>query len=141
MPLSHVQRPLYEVKANLFKGLAHPYRIRILELLAGAAEVSVTDLQAETKLEASHLSQHLAVLRRHRLVESERRASHVYYRLSDRRTAELLSVARSLLLSMLEDDEGRLAEAQTLPQIPGGPATTGRVAPTASPVTTSETAQ
>ncbi|MGO1676479.1 MAG: transcriptional regulator, partial [Brevibacterium aurantiacum] len=36
MPLSHVQRPLYEVKANLFKGLAHPYRIRILELLAGA---------------------------------------------------------------------------------------------------------
>ena len=122
MPLSHKQRPLYEVKANLFKGLAHPYRIRILELLAGAPEVSVTDLQSETELEASHLSQHLAVLRRHRLVESERRASHVYYRLADRRTAELLSVARSLLLSILEDDEGRLAEAQTLPQIPGGPA-------------------
>ena len=118
MPLSHLQRPLYEVKANLFKGLAHPYRIRLLELLAGASEVSVTDLQAETELEASHLSSHLAVLRRHRLVASERRASHVYYRLADRRTAELLSVARSLLLSMLEDDESRLAEAQTLPQIP-----------------------
>ena len=127
MPLSHLQRPLYEVKANLFKGLAHPYRIRILELLAGAPEVSVTELQAETELEASHLSQHLAVLRKHRLVESERRASHVYYRLADRRTAELLSVARSLLLSMLEDDEGRLAEAQTLPRIPGGSA------PTSSP--------
>ncbi|MBM6588682.1 metalloregulator ArsR/SmtB family transcription factor [Brevibacterium sp. RIT 803] len=122
MPLSHQQRPLYEVKANLFKGLAHPYRIRILELLAGAPEVSVTDLQSETELEASHLSQHLAVLRRHRLVESERRASHVYYRLADRRTAELLSAARSLLLSMLEYDEGRLAEAQTLPQIPSRPA-------------------
>lgn len=118
MPLDHLQRPLYEVKANLFKGLAHPYRIRILELLAGATEVSVAELQAETALEASHLSQHLAVLRRHRLVISERRASHVYYRLTDRRTAELLAVARSLLLSILEGDEGRLADARQLPQIP-----------------------
>ena len=119
MPLDQLQRPLYEVKANLFKGLAHPFRIRILELLSGNDEVSVADLQAETALEASHLSQHLAVLRRHRLVESERRASHVYYRLADRRTAELLAVARSLLLTMLEDDEQRLAEARSLPTIPG----------------------
>ena len=88
MPLNQSQRPLYEAKANLFKGLAHPLRIRILELLAGAEEeVSVADLQTETGLEASHLSQHLAVLRRHRLVVSERRASHVFYRLVDRRTA------------------------------------------------------
>lgn len=133
MSFNRAQRPLYEVKANLFKGLAHPYRIRILELLAGAPEVSVTDLQADTELEASHLSQHLAVLRRHRLVDSERRASHVYYRLADRRTAELLSVARSLLLSMLEDDEGRLAQAQSLPQIPGGPAPVDGPAATSEP--------
>lgn len=117
MPLSHLQRPLYEVKANLFKGLAHPYRIRILELLAGAEEVSVSELQSETELEASHLSQHLSVLRKHRLVVSERRASHVYYRLADRTTADLLAAARSLLLTMLEDDESRLADAQSLPQI------------------------
>lgn len=117
MPLSHLQRPLYEIKANLFKGLAHPYRIRILELLAGAEEVSVSKLQSETELEASHLSQHLSVLRKHRLVVSERRASHVYYRLADRTTADLLAAARSLLLTMLVDDESRLADAQSLPQI------------------------
>lgn len=140
MPLSHLQHPLYEVKANLFKGLSHPYRIRILELLAGTSEVSVTDLQTETELEASHLSQHLAVLRRHRLVESERRASHVYYRLADQRTAELLSVARSLLLSMLADDEARLAEAQTLPQIPGGLASTRGAAATDAPASSDESA-
>ncbi|MGC3020271.1 MULTISPECIES: ArsR/SmtB family transcription factor [unclassified Brevibacterium] len=122
MPLDQRQRPLYEVKANLFKGLAHPYRIRILELLADGTEVSVADLQSETELEASHLSQHLAVLRRHRLVVSERRASHVYYRLADRRTEQLLAVARALLVSMLEDDEGRLAQARSLPQIAGGAA-------------------
>ncbi|WP_423059041.1 ArsR/SmtB family transcription factor [Brevibacterium linens] len=120
MPLNQSQRPLYEAKANLFKGLAHPLRIRILELLAGAEEeVSVADLQTETGVEASHLSQHLAVLRRHRLVVSERRASHVFYRLVDRRTADMLAAARGLLLGMLEDDEAQLSEARSLPQIRG----------------------
>lgn len=120
MPFSQRQRPLYEVKANLFKGLAHPFRIRILELLSASPEVSVADLQRETGLEASHLSQHLAVLRRHRLVEAERRASHVYYRLADARVADLLAVARGLLLGILEADGARLDDAQALPALPGG---------------------
>src|SRR5699024_3219515 len=119
MPLNHSQHPLYEVKANLFKGLAHPWRIRILELLSGPEEVSVADLQTDTQLQASHLSQQLALLRRPRLVASERRAGHVYYRLADRSTAELLAVARGLLLTMLGEDEERLSEARTLPRIPG----------------------
>ena len=119
MSLGDEQRPLYEIKANLFKGLAHPYRIRILELLAEDDEVSVAALQAETELEPSHLSQHLSVLRRHHLVASERRASHVYYRLADPRIRELLAVARALLLSMLSEDRDRLDAAQSLPEIAG----------------------
>jgi ArsR family transcriptional regulator len=119
MPLSQRQRPLYEVKANLFKGLAHPFRIRILELLSAADEVSVAELQADTELEASHLSQHLSVLRRHHLVVSERRGSHVYYRLAYPRIRELLAVARALLLTMLSEDTDRLSEAQSLPEIHG----------------------
>lgn len=119
MPLTPAQHPLYEVKANLFKGLAHPYRIRILELLSSSPECSVADLQNETGLEASHLSQHLAVLRRHRLVESERRASHVYYRLADPRVGELLAVARELLLGLLASERELLADAGSLPQIGG----------------------
>lgn len=117
MPLSDVQRPLYEMKANLFKGLAHPFRIRILELLSDADEVSVARLGEETGLEASHLSQHLSVLRRHRLVVSERRASHVYYRLADRRTAEMLAVARALLLEIVRADGERIEEANALPAL------------------------
>lgn len=118
MPFSSAQLPLYEVKANLFKGLAHPFRIRILELLSASSEVSVAALQAETGLEASHLSQHLAVLRRYRLVESERRASHVYYRLADARVADLLAAARGLLLGILEGDRGLLEDAYALPSLP-----------------------
>lgn len=117
MPLDDAHRPLYEVKANLFKGLAHPFRIRILELLSDADEVSVARLGEETGLEASHLSQHLSVLRRHRLVVSERRASHVYYRLADRRTAEMLAVARALLLEIVRSDGERADEANNLPTL------------------------
>ena len=105
MSITLDQRPLYEVKAGLFKGLSHPLRIRILELLSTATERSVAELQAETGLEASHLSQHLAVLRRHRLVESDRRGSHVYYRLAYPEVAELLTVARRLLRA--RRDRGR----------------------------------
>lgn len=117
--LSGTDRPLYEIKAGLFKGLAHPLRIRILELLAASPEVAVAELQRETGLEASHLSQHLAVLRRHRLVAAERRASHVYYRLADERVRDLLAVARALLLGVLEGDRERLADARELPAISG----------------------
>ena len=119
MPLSQSQRPLYEVKANLFKGLAHPVRIRLLELLSDSPELPVSALQAETELEASHLSQHLSVLRRHHLVVSERRDSHVFYRLADPRIRELLAVARALLLTMLSEDTDRLSEARSLPEIQG----------------------
>lgn len=118
MSFTHSQLPLYEVKANLFKGLAHPLRIRILELLTTHPDATVAELQRETELEASHLSQHLAVLRRHRLVTSERRASHVHYRLADPRVAELLAVARALLVQILSADGARLEDALSLPALP-----------------------
>ena len=115
MSLSRGDRPLYEVKAGLFKGLAHPLRIRLLELLADQAEHTVAELQGETGMEASHLSQHLAVLRRHRLVTSERRASHVYYRITEPEVAELLTVARRLLAAVLTSDAEQLGRISALP--------------------------
>jgi DNA-binding transcriptional ArsR family regulator len=104
--------PLYEVKANLFKGLAHPVRIRVLELLSAAPEVSVTELLAATGLEASHLSQHLSVLRRYHLVKGERRALQMFYTLAYPQVAELLSVARLLLGEMLNTTRQQLESSQ-----------------------------
>lgn len=91
------QRPLYEIKANLFKGLAHPYRIRVLEILSAQPQATVSEMLADLNLEASHLSQHLAALRRYGIVKSERRANVVYYRLAFPQVADLLDISRSLL--------------------------------------------
>ncbi|NOJ58867.1 metalloregulator ArsR/SmtB family transcription factor [Arthrobacter sp. 260] len=107
--------PLYEVKANLFKGLAHPVRIRVLELLSAAPEVSVSDLLSATGLEASHLSQHLSVLRRYRLVTSDRRGLQQFYTLADPLVAELLAVARGLLENVLHATKEDL-ETATVPR-------------------------
>lgn len=121
MSLSREHRPLYEVKAGLFKGLSHPLRIRMLELIADGSEHSVAYLQASTDLEASHLSQHLSVLRRHRLVTSERRGSNVYYRLAAPEVAELLAVARRLLTTLVAEDGARADDVAALPSF-GAPA-------------------
>lgn len=112
------RRPLYEVKAGLFKGLAHPIRIRILEVLSGTHEASVSQLLDVIDLEASHVSQHLAVLRRNRLVVSERRGSLVYYRLAYPQVADLLRVARVLLDEVLHTTQQQLIEQGELPDIP-----------------------
>lgn len=105
------------MKANLFKGLAHPYRIRALEILAASGEVSVSEMITETGLEASHLSQHLSVLRRYGLVVSERRASVVYYRLAFPQVADLLHVSRQLLSELLGQSQKHQSSSQSLPAI------------------------
>jgi DNA-binding transcriptional ArsR family regulator len=113
------QRPLYEVKANLFKGLAHPARVRILEVLAASPDVSVTDLIADTGLDASNVSQHLGVLRRNNLVVAERRASQVFYRLAYPEVADLLAIARALLIQILTTTHHHLVSTVAASPRPG----------------------
>lgn len=94
--------PLHQLKAEFFKTLGHPARIRVLELLSDR-EMAVSELLPEVRLEASNLSQQLAVLRRAGLVTARREGSQVYYALTSPQVAELLAVARGILTSVLSD--------------------------------------
>lgn len=96
------QPPIFVVKAELFRVLGHPARVRILELLRDG-ERKVGELQAALDLDSSGTSQHLAALRKVGLVETRRAGTSVYYRLRDPRTSELLEVARQILLANLTD--------------------------------------
>lgn len=91
-----VATPLYQLKAEFFRTLGHPARIRALELLS-VRERPVSELITELGLEASHVSQQLGVLRRAGLVTTRREGSAVFYALADPQVATLLSVARSIL--------------------------------------------
>lgn len=101
--------PLYQAKAELFRTLGHPVRIRVLELLQ-AGPRPVHELLSEIDVESSNLSQQLAVLRRAGLVASSRNGSAVLYTLSTPDVAQLLLSGRRILASMLADQEGLLAE-------------------------------
>ena len=104
--------PLSVAKAELFKALAHPARIRSLEILT-EGERSVGELQPLVGIEMSHLSQQLGVLRRAGLVTTRREGSSVFYAIKDPLVVELLAVARQLLLGSLSETRDLLSGLQS----------------------------
>ena len=92
--------PLYQAKAEFFKTLGHPGRIRILELLC-ERDHAVHELLDRIDIEPSNLSQQLAVLRRTSLVISHRRAGEVVYSVSVPEVRDLLLAARSILSGII----------------------------------------
>ncbi len=79
------------MKSDLFKALAHPVRVRALELLADG-DRSVGWLTEAMTMEISHLSHHLAVLRRAGLVDSRREGSVVHYWLRQPQYTQILAI-------------------------------------------------
>ena len=103
--------PLYQLKAEFFKTLGHPARIRVLELLS-EREHAVAEMLPEVGIEPAHLSQQLAVLRRANLVKTRKEGSTVYYSLISPQVAELLRVARTILTGVLAGQAELLADLQ-----------------------------
>ncbi|CAN5481662.1 metalloregulator ArsR/SmtB family transcription factor [soil metagenome] len=119
--LADSERPLYEIKANLFKALAHPARIRTLEILSAAGgPVPVSEILTATALEPTLLSQHLAVLKRHHVVTGHRTGNAVHYQLAHPKIEELLLIARTFLIDTLSTSRDHLAAVEALPPIVSG---------------------
>ena len=108
-----VTSPIYQVKADFFKTLGHPARIRVLQLLR-EGERSVGDLIPEVGIEASHLSQQLGVLRRAGVLRMRREGSTVFYSVADPRIFQLLEVAKAILSTSLAGSTELLAELAEL---------------------------
>jgi DNA-binding transcriptional ArsR family regulator len=103
--------PVAQLKAQLFKALAHPVRIRALEQLV-EGERSVGELAERIDTEISHLSQQLAVLRKAGVVDTRREGNTVFYSVRDRRLAGLLGTARAMLVSNLQETTALLARLE-----------------------------
>lgn len=106
-------RPIYQVKAEFFKTLGHPARIRILEVLRDG-ERAVSELIPEVGIEPSHLSQQLAVLRRANLVRSRKDGASVLYTVSEPRVFDLLETAKAILTTSLTETKDLLEELEGL---------------------------
>jgi ArsR family transcriptional regulator len=129
--------PHVQMKADLFKAMGNPVRIRVLELLS-EREWSVGEMISELGAGASGLSQHLSVLRVVGLVQARREASTVYYSVTTPRVADLLAVARQLRSDLLalqmevlsdlraEDEQDAAGHDAVAPEPTDAPATLER---------------
>ncbi len=97
------------LKSELFKVLANPARIRVLEILAGG-EGSVTELAERVGIEGSHMSQQLGLLRRAALVQTRKDGVTAYYSLTDARINDILQLARQVLLKHMQDAAQQLSD-------------------------------
>jgi ArsR family transcriptional regulator len=106
---------LRQFKADFFKALANPLRIRILEILRDGP-ISVNQIQEATGAPPSSVSQQLAVLRGRGILTTERHGTTIIYEVADNELFNLLDVARSLFNSHLAGtvDMLRLVEDETL---------------------------
>lgn len=96
--------PLYQAKAEFFRTLGHPARIRVLELLS-QRDHAVHELLTDIGIEPSSLSQQLAVLRRAGLVQQSRDGASVVYSLAVPEVQDLLLAARSVLSTLIADQQ------------------------------------
>ena len=100
---------LHAFKAEFFKALAHPVRIRILEILV-RGERGVHELQEALGLDQPTVSQHLAVLRGKNIVETRKEGAAVRYTVRDAAVGELLDVARRIFDRHLIGTQAMLRE-------------------------------
>src|SRR5512146_229461 len=102
---------LSQLKAEFFKALAHPLRIRILDALR-AGEIGVNELCSRLTVEQSTLSQQLAVLRTRDIVSARKVGTSVLYSVKDPATFRLLDVAKEIFENHLINVKDLLSQLE-----------------------------
>ncbi|MGE5200347.1 MAG: ArsR/SmtB family transcription factor [Rhodospirillaceae bacterium] len=95
-------------KAEFFRALAHPVRIRLLEELANGSK-TVHALQESLGLDQPTVSQQLAVLRAKNLVVATKSGTSVHYAARDPLIHDLLMTARAIFNNHLVDTQAMLS--------------------------------
>ncbi len=102
---------LQAFKSAFFRALAHPVRIRILELLVISGR-TVQELQQALKLDQPVVSQQLAVLRTNNIVAGRKEGTTVRYTVRDPLVGNLLEIARRIFNNQLAGTRDLLRELQ-----------------------------
>ena len=110
---------LQQLKAEFFRALAHPVRIRLLEVLVSTPERSVQDLQQTLGVGQPIVSQQLARLRASGIVAATKSGAATRYSVTDPLLKDLLHVARRILNGRLVDVQSMLRELERDSVTPG----------------------
>lgn len=100
---------LQDFKAELFRAIAHPVRVRILELLRSAGSLTVREIQQHLGVEPSNVSQHLAIMRSRGLLTTRREGTSIWYSVAEPQLYGMLDAARAIFDNQLAAN-AKLAE-------------------------------
>lgn len=100
-----------KLKSELFKALAHPTRIQILDLLKDG-ELCVCEIYEDLELNQSNISQHLKVLKDQDLVTSRKEGVKVLYQIKDDKAWEILDSAEELLVKQINETKLALEDKE-----------------------------
>lgn len=93
---------LADAHADLLSAMSNAKRLMILNLLM-QGEVGVGELSCSVGLSQSALSQHLAVLRSHKLVKTRREHQKIYYSTASQDVGAILSVLRNIFVETSDE--------------------------------------
>ena len=97
---SDAEDELHRLQAEFCKGMAHPKRVLILDVLKNG-EKTVNELAAMTRIPQANLSQHLGMLRQLGILQTRRDGSSVYYQIGDHRVVEACELVRKSIAQRL----------------------------------------
>lgn len=117
--------PAHQIKAEFFRTLGHPSRVRVLELLK-SGEMTVGDLQTELGIDSSGASQHLSAMRRQGILVARKEGTSVHYSVRDPRIFQMLESAGQVIGSHLEEANALLGELREPVSKPGRATTKSR---------------
>lgn len=101
---ANMDKEVFKLQAEICKTLANPKRLEIIAALKDG-ELSVGDLVEKLGITKANVSQHLAVLRQSRVVNTRRDGVNVYYSINNPKIIEACSLMKAVLLEQLEDNE------------------------------------
>jgi len=104
MKRSNKEERIYYMCADLFKTLANPTRLMILDLLK-EGEKSVNEIAKLTGRRQSNISQHLTILKQMGMVTARREKTNTYYRVTSSKVIQLCHLIREVLYEVLKEGE------------------------------------
>ncbi|MCS4541106.1 MAG: metalloregulator ArsR/SmtB family transcription factor [Euryarchaeota archaeon] len=102
--VSELNKKIFELHAEICQILANPKRLEILDILRDG-EKTVTELASLANIPQANLSQHLALLRKKKIVESRREGVNIFYKITNPKIIQACSIIRDILFEQLADDE------------------------------------
>ena len=95
---------VYELHAEVCKTMSNPKRLEIINLLRNG-EMSVEELASNMEIRKANLSQHLAVMRAKRIVETRRDGLKIYYKIANPKVVKACDIMREVLMEQLSDGQ------------------------------------